>query len=60
MLIICVHPLGPTPPNFGIDLLFNAQTYSSLIIPGYFFSPTQSSKEEKATWNELERELFVQ
>lgn len=46
-LIMCLHPLGPppplslplslpSPPNIVIDLVFNAQTNSSLIIPGYF------------------------
>lgn len=35
-LIMCLHPLGVPPPYNVIDLLFNAQTNSSLIIPGYF------------------------
>lgn len=62
-LIMCLHPLGPTPPppppNNVIDLLFNAQTNSSLIIPGYFLGSVQSSKEKKAMWNELEKELYL-
>lgn len=58
-LIMCLHPLGlyPLPYNV-IDLLFNAQTNRSLIIPGYFLgSPplqAQSSKEKKRemSWRE--------
>lgn len=53
-LIMCLHPLGPPPSLFlhnVIDLLFNAQTNSSLVIPGYFLgsllTPAQSSEEKK-------------
>lgn len=52
-LIMCLHPLGPTPhlPYNFIDLLFNAQTSGSLIVPGYFLgfllSPAEISEEKK-------------
>lgn len=46
-LIMCLHPLGPNPtppppPHHAIDLAFNAQTNSSLVIPGYFLGPLLS------------------
>lgn len=56
-LIMCVHPLGLLlpPPNIVIDLLFNAQTNSSLTIPGYFLSPPNPLKRRKQSemsWRE--------
>lgn len=32
----------PPPPHHAIDLAFNAQTNSSLVIPGYFLGPLLS------------------
>lgn len=53
---MCVRPLGLLPPlNIVIDLLFNAQTDSSLTVPGYLLSPPNPLKRRKRTemsWTE--------
>lgn len=54
----------PPPPHHAIDLAFNAQTNSSLIIPGYFLGPLLSQHNllkggKKAMWNELEKEFYL-
>lgn len=67
-LCVCIlwvqTPPPPPPPHHAIDLAFNAQTNSSLVIPGYFLGPLLSQHNplkggKKAMWNELGKEFYL-